>query len=291
MFRLPILLLLCILSSTPVVAEPFRSPDVFVLGDSQITFGAGPPLAGLFGDLPGRCASHWGEHTAVRLPTGARAGVMGIRSTSVHALVARNGRAKDLVCEKDKKWGVNAGSYGALRHPKRRFEQVGEHPHNQFCQEGRSPLEAIFHEGYYDPSLVVLLFLGNSTQRWDKEPELLAQDVRALTAQLPPGLPCVFGTTAPGYKASINERRERAQRNFARALTAAGQRCEFVPGIVPETTAEFQGNSKYFRRKKSGEVRDATHLNAAGARRFVSLRTPALCEAVERALLREDEGA
>jgi hypothetical protein len=264
-------------------ADGFLSPDIFVLGDSQITFGAGQPLVDLFKNLAARCAPHWRDGTAARELAMVTVGVMGIRSTSVHALVARTGRAKALVCEKDKKWGVNAGSYGALRVANRKFEQVGEHPHNQFCREGQSPLEAMFADGYYAPRLLVLYFLGNSAQRWANEPELLARDVAQLTQQLPEGLPCVFTTTAPSYTGKRNALRRKAQLAFQQALSVAGQRCEFVAGITPETTAEFEGNARHYYKKKSGEVRDPTHLNATGARRFLALRTAALCRAVERA--------
>ncbi|MEL6317761.1 MAG: SGNH/GDSL hydrolase family protein [Pseudomonadota bacterium] len=273
---------------------PPPTPEIFVLGDSQITFGAGEPLLGLFENLPERCAAHWRkpDRLSARL-SGLSVGVMGVRSTALESWTTTSGAPHEMVCEKDKKWGVNAGVYGAsrtarmlvkgkLRKRRSHFEQVGEQPHNQFCTPGRTPFEAMFEPGYYAPKLFVMSFLGNGQARWRASPAAAAEDARRVAEQLPAGMPCVFMTTAPAYRAGTNRKRLAAQTAIVAAMRAQG-RCGVVEGITQATRRGVEGQARFFYRKKSGAVRDPFHPNKAGQRFFVAQRTPAICAAVEEA--------
>jgi hypothetical protein len=82
----------------------------------------------------------------------------------------------------------------------------------------------------------------------------------------------------PVYESAENEKRARAQANFAQA---AGQtRCAVVTGHSAATRRAIEGKSEFFRTNASGEVIDTSHANEAAARSFVQLKTPALCEAI-----------
>lgn len=276
-------------------AGQFQSPDVFVLGDSQATFGAGPPLLKFFQTLETSCAPYW---TPKELSTATdtlkpdderRVGVLGVRSTSIHSWVATRGRAKGHICNKDPTWGVNAASFGAFGSRDygdvlREYQQVGETPHTRFCAAGRAPFAEMFKNGYYDPKLFVMFFLGNSASRWAGAPRNAATDVAALEKLLPPGMPCVIATTAPTYRKKTNIRRLKAQRRLRAALFAGGRRCKMVDGLTRTTLSTLQGAPKFFRRRKNGSVKDPFHPNDRGAEAYMAAVTPALCRAVADAL-------
>jgi hypothetical protein len=252
----------------PVRAE--MGPDILVLGDSQLSFGAGVAFTDTLLDMAGRCG----------LPAGSSVGVVGVRASSPQSWTATTRRGKWSICGKDPKWNANAGAYGALSPGKNPYVQIGRAAPFRFCGEGRAPLTAVFEEEGYTPKLLILFFLGNSAERWAGDMAAARADARALAATLPAGLPCVFMTTAPTYGSKVVKLRQRAQDNFAAALAAEGRRCAFVAGYTPETVAENEGNARNFRRKKSGAVRDPYHPTEAAARRFLSLREGALCQAV-----------
>lgn len=271
-------------NARPTKARGFVSPDVFVLGDSQITFGAGPVLLDFFENLNARCAAAGQKARTIGPEDGSlRVGVLGVRSTAIHSWVARSGRGKSMVCTKDKTWGVNAGAFGQLSMTGKKWEQIGEDPHNQFCAKGRSPFEEMFAGGYYDPKLFVMFFLGNASGRWAGSKKSAVQDVKALTAQLPADTRCLMITTAPSYKAKHNKRRQRAQDNIKAAFEENGRRCTVVSGFTPQTIGALQGQPRFFRRNKSGAVKDPFHPNRAGAKAWLAKMTPALCRAVASA--------
>ncbi|MGL6209841.1 MAG: SGNH/GDSL hydrolase family protein [Paracoccaceae bacterium] len=254
-------------------AEVPRSPDVLILGDSQLSFGAGEAFVDLLDDLAGRCG----------LAPKTTTGVIGVRSSSIRAWTGRSKSAKGAICDVDPKWRVNAGAYGTLSPGENPYVQIGRGVQFQFCAAGRSPLELVFDGGRYEPELLIMFLMGNSTERWAGSPAAALQDARAFVADLPPGLPCVFMTTAPPYKKKAVAERQAAQDNIEAAFAKLGGRCSFVPGFTAATVRENLGNASNFRRK-AGRVTDPYHPIEAGARRFLSLRRDALCKAIKTQL-------
>lgn len=256
----------------PAAERAEGAPDILVIGDSQLSFGAGEAFVDLLGHMAGSCG----------LAPGATTGVIGVRSSSVVSWTGRSRQEKAAICDVDPKWKVNAGAYGTLAQPDRTYVQIGRDPRGQFrfCAPDRSPLQAVFADGYYDPGLLILFLMGNAAQRWAASPDAALQDARALAADLPPGLPCVFMTSAPTYGAREVALRSRAQDNIARALAMTGHRCTFVAGFTPATIRANMGNAAHFRRHASGRVKDPFHPTGAAAERFLSLRQPALCAAI-----------
>lgn len=260
-------------------AEVSGSPDVLVLGDSQLSFGAGVAFVDFVNRLAGDCG----------LPVSSKAGVIGVRSSTLLSWTGRTRSAKGPICDLDPKWKVNAGAYGTLSPGENPYVQIGKGGQFQFCQPERSPLQAVFDGGYYRPRLLIMFLLGNATERWAASPAAALQDARAFVADLPPGQPCIFMTSAPPFGEKVVRLRQQAQDNIARAFAATGRRCSFVPGLTPETIRENQGNAANFRRKASGMVKDAFHPTEAAARRFLRLQKTALCRAIA-AQLRPDSG-
>ncbi|WP_298836464.1 SGNH/GDSL hydrolase family protein [uncultured Roseobacter sp.] len=267
-----------------VRAEGFSSPDVLILGDSQISFGAGHAFLEFFSDIMASCAPDRREKKALSKLGAMQVGVIGVRSTSIHSWVARGGAAKDAICEVDKKWKVNAGSYGVLNTTKNQFVQMGQGRNYQVCEPGQSAFEAMFAPGYYDPSLLILTFLGNSAKRWAENPDLAVRDVRALEQHLPADLPCVFMTTAPAHTKKVEKQRLAAQENIKRAFAETGSRCTFVEGSTPATIKANQSTRAFFRQHKDGRVKDPYHPNKRGARNTLKLEMDNICEAIFTAL-------
>lgn len=246
-----------------------------MLGDSQISFGAGGAYTRFFANLGTHCA---GTPAGV---ASADAAAIGVRSTALHHWTANAGRARGVICDVDPKFGVNAGSYG-ITTPDRTYVQIGADPVYPFCPPARSPLQAVFDAPAYDPDLVVLAFLGNGAGRWQSADTARA-DWQLTQSQLPADVACIVMTTIPAYEAADNSRRRTAQDNLAAAVNASG-RCTFVPGITEATLREFQNNPQHFRTDAAGTVIDPRHPTARSAERFTALQTPALCAAVARAL-------
>jgi hypothetical protein len=188
--------------------------------------------------------------------------------------------AKSAICDVDPKWNVNAGAYGTLSPGENPYIQIGRGEQFQFCTSDRSPLEAVFHEGYYRPRLLIMFLLGNATERWAESPEAALQDVRSFLADLPAGQPCIFMTSAPTYGEKSVRLRQKAQDNIEAAFAKAGKQCSFVPGFTEATVKENQGNAANFRRKASGKVKDPHHPTEAAARKFMALQRNALCTAI-----------
>lgn len=252
-------------------AEVQGSPDILVLGDSQLSFGAGAAFVDLFVAMRGECG----------LGQAATVGVIGVRSSTLQSWTSTGKSAKSAICDLDPKWKVNAGVYGTLSQGENPYVQIGQGGQFQFCSPERSPLEAVFHDGYYRPDLVVMFLMGNATERWADSPEAALQDVRSFLADLPKGQPCIFMTSAPPYGEKSVRQRQKAQDNIAAAFAKVGRQCSFVPGFTAETVAENMGNAENFRRKASGKVKDPYHPTEAAARKFMSLQRGALCTAVE----------
>ncbi len=251
-------------------AGPTSSPDVLVLGDSQLSFGAGVAFVDLLRQMAGDCG----------LPRATQVGVIGVRSSTLVAWTGQTRSAKGAICDVDPKWGVNAGAYGTLSPGGNPYVQIGKGARFQFCTTERSPLRQVFHDGYYTPRLLIMFLMGNATDRWAASPEAALADVRAFEADLPPGQACLFMTSAPPYGEKVMRLRQRAQDNIERAFAVAGGRCSFVPGFTPATIRENLANARNFRRKASGQVKDPYHPTEAAARRFLKLRRGDLCKAI-----------
>jgi hypothetical protein len=258
----------------PGRAEVPGAPDILILGDSQLSFGAGAAFVGLFDQLRGDCG----------LARDATVGVIGVRSSTLQSWTSQRDGAKGAICDVDPKWQVNAGVYGTLAQGQGPYVQIGQGAQFQFCQPDRSPLEAVFHDGYYQPGLVLMFLMGNAADRWAASPEAALQDVRSFLADLPKGQPCIFMTSAPPYGEKAVRLRQKAQDNIAAAFAKAGRQCSFVPGFTEATVAENMGNAANFRRKPSGKVKDANHPTEGAARRFLALQRDAICRAVAEQL-------
>ncbi len=250
----------------------FRSPDILVLGDSQLSFGAGQAFVDFFRQNAAQCG----------LSRKMSVGVIGVRSSSLAGFTAASGPAKGLICDVDKTWKVNAGVYGVLKDGKNPYRQIGQGKAYQFCQKGVTPFQAMFAKGYYMPQLLVMFFLGNATDRWADSPADAMEDVRRTMRDVPADVPCIFMTTAPAYDQATVRTRLKAQKNIAAAFKQNGMRCTFVEGYTPETIAENRGNPANFRRKPSGKVKDPFHPTEAAARAFLALRRDDLCRAISR---------
>ncbi len=250
------------------------APDILILGDSQLSFGAGKAFLNYFNMATKFCAQ----------TAGMSVGVIGVRSTALAAWTARSKKGKGALCDIDPKWKVNAGSYGTLNHNENPYIQIGQGALYQFCKPERSGFEAMFAKGYYAPKLLIMFFLGNAESRWAASPEAALADAKATMAQLPPDLPCIFMTTAPVHGGKVNKLRSRAQENIRGAFTSIGSRCSFVDGYTKATLAANQNVSANFRRKPSGAIKDPFHPTESAARAFLSLRSDALCAAISAQL-------
>jgi hypothetical protein len=254
----------------PAMAEAPGSPDILVLGDSQISFGAGKAFVELLDGMQGDCG----------LARGTTVGVIGVRSSTLQSWTSTGKSAKSAICDVDPKWNVNAGVYGTLSQGENPYVQIGRGAQFQFCSAERSPLEAVFHEGYYQPQLLIMFLMGNATERWAESKEAALQDVRSFVADLPRDQPCIFMTSAPPYGEKSVRLRQKAQDNIEAAFAKAGGQCSFVPGFTAATVRENLGNEANFRRKASGRVKDPYHPTEAAARKFMALQRNALCKAI-----------
>ena len=254
--------------------DKFQSPDILVLGDSQLSFGAGVAFIEFLKKNGKACG----------LNPNWSVGVLGVRSSSLRAWTAKDGGGKKAICDIDPKWKVNAGSFGVINKTKNKYVQIGEGEAYQFCEGGRSPFQSMFAGGYYAPKIFVMAFLGNATERWANSEADALDDVRRTMQDLPSELPCIFMTTAPGYTPKINGERQRAQDNIEKAFKTAGKRCTFVQGYTSATIAANQGNAAKFRLKPDGTVKDPYHPTENSAREFLSLIKGTLCDAFKSEL-------
>lgn len=249
--------------------EQFRSPDVFILGDSQLSFGGGVAFIEFLKKNSKACGlkSNW------------TVGVLGVRSSSLRAWTSKDKVGKKPICDIDPKWKVNAGSFGVINTTNNKYVQIGQGGAYQFCMAGQSPFQAMFANGYYAPKIFVMSFLGNATERWANSAADALDDVKRTMTDIPSDLPCVFMTTAPGYTPKINGERKRAQDNIEKAFKSVGKRCTFVQGFTPSTISTNEGNARKFRLKPDGTVKDPYHPTEDSAREFLALIQPALCKA------------
>ncbi len=262
-------------SNDPAMAQSkFQSPDVFILGDSQLSFGAGVAFIEFLEKNGKACG----------LSPNWSVGVLGVRSSSLRAWTAKDGAGKKAICDVDPKWKVNAGSFGVINKTGNKYVQIGQSDAYRFCESGQSPFQSMFAGGYYSPKIFVMAFLGNATERWANSESDALDDVKRTMQDIPADLPCIFMTTAPGYTAKINGERQRAQDNIEKAFKTSGKRCTFVQGYTPATIAANQGNASKFRLKPDGTVKDPYHPTENSAREFLSLIKGSLCNAFKSEL-------
>lgn len=272
--------LLALVICNPTQADEFISPEILILGDSQISFGSGPAFLEFFSDIKKHCSPTSKQKEDLKRLGEMRVGIIGVRSSSIGSWTARAGAAKDTICKEDRKWRVNAGTYGFVNMTGNKYVQIGKGKEYQFCAPKKSAFEEMFREDYYDPDLLLLSFLGNSARRWAESPEHALEDVEQMMSQLPPGLPCIFMTTAPAFSKKIIDLRLKAQKNLMAAFETSGARCTFVPGATPKTVLANQGNKNYFRLNENGMVKDPFHPNEAAARNFFALEMDGICNAI-----------
>ena len=273
--RLLIVIVFGVISQRAAVAEGnFKSPDILVLGDSQLSFGAGVAFVEFFKSIEGSCG----------IKRGSSVGVLGVRSSSLTAWTANDAGGKKSICDIDPKWKVNAGSFGVINQTKNKYVQIGQGEAYQFCEAGQSPFQSMFADGYYNPKLFVMFFLGNATERWANSAADAQFDVERTVRDLPPGMPCVFMTTAPAYTEKVVRQRQQAQANIEKAFVTSGKRCSFVRGYTPSTVGANLGNAANFRRKPDGSVKDPYHPTEDSARQFLSLVKADLCNAIQKQL-------
>ncbi|MEP6018195.1 MAG: SGNH/GDSL hydrolase family protein [Paracoccaceae bacterium] len=261
-------------------ADDFVSPEILILGDSQISFGSGPAFLDFFTDIKQHCHPNPSQAKNLERLGKMRVGVIGVRSSSIHSWTSRQGKAKDTICKEDRKWRVNAGTYGFVNMTDNKYVQIGKGKEYQFCTPRKSAFEHMFRDGYYDPKLLLLSFLGNSAKRWAESEEKAVQDVQDMMSQLPRDMPCIFMTTAPAFSKKIVDLRLKAQKNLMSAFEKTGARCTFVPGATPETVAANQGNKHYFRLNSKGMVKDPYHPNQRAAKNFFALEMDGICNAI-----------
>lgn len=278
----PFFLTLCLVL-IPALSFAQMKPDILVLGDSQISFGAGEVYLDFFHNIERNCANTLSKAQLNGLGQ-RRTLAVGVRSTSLHSWVARDGKSKDTICEVDKKYGVNAGVYGIDGRSDRKFIQIGKEPGFQYCHKNKSAFEGVFDDPASTPKLLVLNFLGNAEKRWSESQSVTDTDVRQTLHQLPEGIPCIVLTTAPVFTEATNNKRMDAQNRLATALRKAPGRCQFVKGIIPETRRAIEGKPRFFRRNKNGRVVDPHHPSKAAIKHFMKLTGPTLCKVISAAL-------
>ena len=175
--------------TTSAYADDFVSPEILILGDSQISFGSGPAFLEFFTDIKEHCHPNQQQAESLQRLGKMRVGVIGVRSTSIPSWIARRGPAKDTICEEDRKWRVNAGTYGFINMTKNKYVQIGKGREYQFCAPKKSAFEEMFREDYYNPKLPLMSFLGNSARRCVGSPGADTEDgvqmVRQSQANMP----------------------------------------------------------------------------------------------------------
>ncbi len=269
---------------TPNSSAAQEKPDILVLGDSQLSFGAGEKYLKFFEDLPQRCMPNKRQRRHLKKLGDRKTAAIGVRSTSLGSWTAQSGAAKGSICNVDKKYGVNAGAYGIASNPKRVFVQIGKGRSYQFCKPKTSAFKALFSKGYYDPKLIVLTFLGNAAQSWAESPEIAQTVADRTAAQIPRDVPCVFLTTVPVYSKRTNDLRQKAQANIKAAFENSGTHCQFVEGFSPQTRQAIEGKPKFFAKHKDGRIKDPLHPSKAAVDIFLKLNEPQLCSAIFTAL-------
>ena len=185
---LAMLTTICALSTPSLThAQTFQSPDVLILGDSQITFGAGPAYFDFFKNLTQSCRATGAKRQKLKTLTRNSVAVIGVRSTSLPDWSSKTSKGKTDICDVDPNLKRNAGAFGTVNLVRSKYVQIGQGSEFQFCKPNLSPIKAALQPDYYQPKLLVLSFLGNTTDRWAKSPNTARADVKRMLAEIPTG--------------------------------------------------------------------------------------------------------
>lgn len=262
----------------------FVSPDILMLGDSQLSFGAGEVVTDFFQNIKTRCQGTIDQAMLLEEIEQMRVTLVGARSSSLQSWTTTDGWAYDRLCKKDKTWGVNASIFGFGREKNVRYIQIGEHKDYKFCEKGKTPIEVLFEQGY-SPDLLIFNILGNNAKRWVDNPELADEDVARFIAQTPAHIKCVYMTTLPIHTKRRNDQRLKAQNAIKAAFDRAGNRCTFVETLDAKTISLVQGQNRYFKRNKNGNVKDPFHPQKAAAQKVYDLKRKEICQAISDAYM------
>ncbi len=275
----------CMFHTAPVAAaDDFKTPEILMLGDSQLSFGAGEVVLDFFDNLKMRCEGIVDQTMLLEELQKMRTTLIGARSSSLQSWTTTSGWAYDRLCKKDPTWGVNASIWGHGRQEGVPYVQIGEHKNYDFCETGKTPIQAMFDEGY-KPSLLIFNILGNNAKRWAKDPKSAELDVTRLIEQTPAHLPCIYMSTLPIHTKRRNTQRYKAQEAIKAAFEKAGNRCAFVETLDKKTISLIQGQNKYFKRKKNGQVKDPFHPQKAAARKIYELKRTEICQAIGKVFI------
>jgi len=267
-------------SSVPLAAaEEFKTPEILMLGDSQLSFGAGEVVLDFFENLKMRCEGVVDQTMLLDELQKMRTTLIGARSSSLQSWTTTSGWAYDRLCKKDPTWGVNASIWGYGRKKGVPYVQIGEHKGYDFCEKGKTPIQVMFDEGY-KPDLLIFNILGNNAKRWAKDPKTAEIDVARFIEQTPAHLPCIYMSTLPIHTKRRNDTRFKAQVAIKAAFEKADNRCAFVETLDKKTISLIQGQNKYFKRKKNGRVKDPFHPQKAAARKVYNLKQTEICQAI-----------
>lgn len=273
--------LLNIFCSQVAHSSEFKSPEIFILGDSQLQFGSGPAFQDFFSNIHEQCGHNPYFNEVTKSLNNAPTGVLGVGSTSLNSWTRRDDASKKRICTDNPKWVLNASTFGTLKYTHKNFLEIGQKEPFHFCKQDRSAFEMMFDNQFYDPKLFVMFFLGNSSKRWATSLEDAKEDVIQAMQQIPAGMPCVFMTTAPPYHQRMIEKRYNGQNNLRKAFQDVGSRCSFVSGLTPETINVNVANDDNFKfNVKAGKVKDPFHPNAKAAKIFLNLKRKNICRAV-----------
>ncbi len=262
----------------------FTSPEILMLGDSQLSFGAGEVVSDFFQNIEQKCAGIVDQAMLLEELQKMRATLIGARSSSLQSWTTTEGWAYDRLCKKDKNWGVNASIWGYGRNKNVPYIQIGEHKDYRFCEKGKTPLQVLFEQGY-QPELLVFNILGNNAKRWAKNPELAEVDVARFIELTPAHIKCVYMTTLPIHTKRRNDQRLKAQKAIRAAFEKADNRCSFVGTMDAQTVSAIQGQNHYFKRKKNGAVKDPFHPQKRAAQKVYDLKRTEICQAIAQAYM------
>lgn len=91
------------------------APDILILGDSQLPFGAGAAFLDQLQAMAARCG----------LKAQATTGIIGVRSSSITSWTAEGKAAKGAICDVDPKLNMNAAAYGTRSQGENPYIQIG----------------------------------------------------------------------------------------------------------------------------------------------------------------------
>ena len=210
--------------------------------------------------------------------------MLGVRSTSLQSWISRKTPAWRQLCRKDKRHGVNASVWGTLKMGRRRFVQVGEGRKFQFCKSAS-------HAAAGDAGHRLLHAARGDVFRWRqwrRSPRRQRQQRPSRTStdlmqQLPSsGRLSVHDHGSRLHPAPQSCAAQSATTSWRRHLpstAAVARSCRVSP---LRRCSAIEGRNHYFRRRRSGAVKDPFHPDKRATGRFLTLRRQALCRALRQ---------